>query len=796
MKAWIALFCTFVGLVPIKATAQTFVQAGEHNSFTRVVTQLPDGAGWTAVQEGRRVTLTLSNFDQGFDTGRVFDLIPRDRLARVESQSNQLTLQLDCDCRVAVFDVTGGYVALDILSPGARPTATLLPLTKPQPFAPVVMGDGNQVPSPEALPIRGSKPDRFAQQDVSPPSLPVPNLLLADLPRPRAVTPPVVTPVQSPADTAPSTLGRDVLDPEAQQLLLEIQGRLSRELGTAATRGVLEPRGPSALPNPTRPQIDTRLFADDLHTPAQRLTPTQPGQNVSNIRISTSMDLPDSPIQLRDRVSISGIVCPSADTFDLTNWADESPFDAQVSPLRQALFGEFDRLDPEVARRLARTYLSFGFGAEARQVLMLDDDLSRQEHLLMAMTEILEDGHSNPTAPLRDLIDCASDTALWAIMANQTLPADTPINPDAALLALSKLPVHLRRIVAPGLSDRLLAFGETDAAATALRSLERLPEALPPEATLAQAKVLLKTGENQAGKAQLNDVIEAGAAPSPEALIVLIDEKIANDQPIDAMTAGLAEAYAKELRDTTFGPALQRAHVLALMKSGQFDRAFDAAGAFDDNNSEAASDLRIVMLRELTKTASDMVFLDHVFQQPDSDVSALPRKDRLELIERLFDLGFAQSAQRLISTLPDQPPHPPSRILSARIALALDQPMQAQTKLADIEGEEADVLRARAKRQAGAHAEAHDLFTRGNQEWDAIQAAWLAEDWQALTSPDAPVFGPLVTLATNAPQQGGADDGMLARSGAMLEESGAARQTILDFLDAPQLNLSPPDATE
>lgn len=796
MKAWLALFCTFMVLAPIKTVAQVFVQAGEHDNFTRVVIQLPDGASWTAVQDGRRVTLTFSDFDKGFDTQRTFDLIPRDRLARVLNQPDRLTLELNCDCRVAAFDVRGGYVALDILSPDAPSTATLLPLTNAQPIVPVVVRVAGQFPNPDALQNRTIKPDRFAQQETSPSPLSVPNLLMEDLPKPRVDTPSIVAPVQVPTSPASSALGRDILDPEAQRLLLEIQDRLSRELGTAATRGVLDPRGPSALPDPTRPQIDTTVFADDLPAPTQPLTPTQPGQPVSNIRISTSMDLPDSPIQLADRVSISGIVCPSPDTFDLTSWADDRSFDAQVSPLRQALFGEFDRLDSDVARRLARTYLSFGFGAEARQVLMLDEDLQRQEHLLMAMAEIFEDGYAHPTAPLRELVDCASDTALWAIMANRNLPVDTPIDPDAALLALNKLPVHLRRIVAPGLSDRLLAHGETDAAATALRSLERLPEALPPEATLAQAKVLLKTGEEDAGKVQLNDVIEASAAPSPEALIILVDEKIASDLPIDAMTAGLAEAYAKELQGTELGPALERAHVLALMKSEQFDRAFDAAEMYGTNNSEVAMDLRPIMLRELTEAANDVVFLDLLFQQPDSDIAALARNDRLALIDRLLDLGFAQSAQRLITTLPDQPTHPPSSILSARIALALDQPMQAQTSLTDIEGEESDVLRARAKRQAGAHAEAHDLFTRGNQEWEATQAAWLAEDWETLTSPDAPVFGPLVTLATNAPQQITSGDGMLTRSGEMLEESSAARQTILDFLDAPQLNLSRSNATE
>lgn len=781
MRAWGVLLLVLALLSPIRTAAQAFVQAGEHRNFTRVVTQLPDGIEWTVAQQGRQITLTLPGHQAGFDIGEVFDLIPRDRLARIASQSDRLILDLACDCRVAAFDVSGGYVALDILSPDARSSVDLVPILPP--LTP-------QVALSTDATLPNIKPDRFpVLQGASPQPVPVPNLLMADLPEPRRVPPDAIAPVDAPSSSAPSPLGRETIDPNARQLLLEIQDRLSREMGTAATRGVLEPRGPSALPDITRPQIDTDVFADDL---PPDLEGEQAGQALSNIRISTSMDLPALQGEEGSHVSLNGVVCPAPDTFDLTTWTDGRAFDTQVSALRQALFGEFDRLDTDIARRLARTYLYFGFGAEAKQVLQLDTELARAEHLLLAMAEIFEQGHAQPSAPLLDLTDCASDTALWAVMAHETLPTEMVIDPAPTLLALNSLPAHLRRILAPGLSNRFLAHGEVDAAAAALRSLERLPNELPPEAQLAQAKVTLKTGESDAGKEQLQDVIETGADPSPDALIALIHEKIAQDQPIDAMTAGLVEAYAKELEETALGPDLREAHVLALMKSGQFDRAFDVADALDEDDvGTKSTKLQGFMLRELTTAADDVIFLDHVFQQSNQVLSTLPRRDRLNLIERLLTLGFAQSAQRLINTLPDRPPHPPSRILAARIALALDQPIQAHNSLEGIDDVQANLLRAQAKRAAGDHAEARDLFNGANQDWDAVQAGWLAEDWENLTPPDAPIFGPVVTLATNTPEAVPQGEGMLARSGAVLEESGAARQTILDLLNAPEITLLP-----
>ena len=800
MRRLIAFLLAAFTLTPGQATAQAFVQAGEHSDFTRVVTRIPEGADWQATQQVRQVTLSLSGYDGGFDTRRLFDIIPRDRLLRAETQADRMTLDLACDCRVAAFDVAGGYVALDILSPGARPPVAVLPLSPavPEPTA-LVQAPVLPNPRPLPLPLRSSTPDRFPVQprvepEPLPAPVPVPNLLLSTLPKPRDIKPADPAPVPIPDAPPPSPLGRDTLDPEAQRLLLEIQDRLSRELGTAATRGVLEPRGPSALPDPTRPQIDTGVFADELARNGPALEPPKPGQPVSNIRISTSMDLPKVAEQLGAQVSIGGIVCPAPATFDVVNWAEEGAFDAQISSLRQALYGEFDRLDPVIAKQLAQAYIYFGFGADARQILSLDSTLAQEEDLLLSAAENLENGYAAPGAALGGLMECTSDASLWAMLAHERLPENTPVDATAALLALSKLPVHLRRILAPGLSARLLAHGDTDAAASALRSLERLPEDMQPNAMLAQARISLKEGENDTGKAQLQEVINAGTAPSPDALIALIDEKIARDQPIDAMTAGLAEAYAKELVDTDLGPDLRRANVLALMKSSQFDRAFAAAATIKTTaDPDRFEDLQRFMLRELTVAASDTIFVDLLFQQPDDVVMALPRRDRLAVIERLLALGFPQSAQRLVETLPDKPPHPPTRMLAARIAMAVDQPMLALERLADIDSEAAEVLRAEAKQQAGAHAEAHDIFSGNDREWDAVQSGWLAEDWQARTSPATPVFGPLVTLATNTPEPVRQGDGMLSRSDAVLEESSIARQTILDLLNAPLLD---PDAVD
>ncbi|MGJ8616828.1 MAG: hypothetical protein ACSHWS_08280, partial [Sulfitobacter sp.] len=85
----------------IPATAEpAFVQSGEHVGFTRLVTKVAGEGRWHIEQKDRKVTLRLEGHSDGFDTSRVFDLIPRDRVERIESDRGALTLYLGCDCRV------------------------------------------------------------------------------------------------------------------------------------------------------------------------------------------------------------------------------------------------------------------------------------------------------------------------------------------------------------------------------------------------------------------------------------------------------------------------------------------------------------------------------------------------------------------------------------------------------------------------------------------------------------------------------------------------------------------------
>lgn len=750
----------FLLVFPFLAQAQqAVVLSGEHDGFSRLVAPLPRGANWQVTQSGRSVQFQVIGFTDRFDVSDVFQLISRDRVKTISAQPDGFSIDLGCDCRVAPFVAQERFVVLDIASPGVDLPVPFIPISEesqaitdaPEPKpqeVPIVVSDATQIPT------------LIPRQVTTPPSA-------------------ILAPMELP------TLARKPLSDIEQEVLDEIQKRLAREVGTAATRGVLTPiAGPLAatgVPQQTG-QMDPTETAADIERPdaVEGL--------INNVRITTSNDVSLLEQEVGERQSLSGFVCPSNAEVDLGSWATETPFHDAMGNARRQLYQEFDKLDTKVALALARIYVHYGFGAEARQVLSLDPDLLNSQRLLLDIALIMEVGHAPTNSILHSLLDCDTDVALWAMLAREELTIARSIDPSAALLSLNKLPTHLRKFLAPALSRRLLSHGDADAAATALRSLERLPSALPSAAKLEKAKIEIDQGELSAGSATLADVIDDNAVESPEALIALVDARLAANQPIESQTAVLIEAFAKELQGDALGPDLRRAHVLALVKSGQFDRAFNATSELGgDSEDDAAVSLRLKLLHELTKAADDVVFLDRVFDQSPRDLERLPIVQKIELAERLLSLGFAIQANEVVTSIPSRPRNDLRQLLAARIALNLGQPLKVESALSEMDGQEIDILRAQAKEMEGDHAAAFQLFYKSDQTEEANRAAWLSEEWLSLPTENNDLFGGAASLVDAAIEPSAETEGMLARSTAALEESEQARQTLLNLLQAPEL---------
>lgn len=741
-------------------SAPSELQSGEHGGFTRLVASFPEQVTWRAEKTDGAVILHLEGHDEGFDTTSVFNRITRERIARLSHDKNTLTLTLGCDCNVAAFAVGTQYVAIDVLSKGVE---TALPLLRET--------DEFTSDTAEATTSDASRP----QEKPNSPQ-----------------TRPDIAPARQPAD---ASLARKAPTDRELGLLKEVQERLVQEIGGAATRGILQGAG-TFRPQKT-PQLQRETSSLDDQLESQTILPGELPDAIRNMRISNSMDVPNATTTATNRLSSAGVLCPQEAKVDVETWGGHADFHTQIGTARAQLFGEFDRLDAAVALGLARAYVYHGFGAEARQILMLDPALARENRILIGISEILEKGRASDSGYFRSMLACETDIAIWSVLATDTIDFPGSFDPAPALLALNRLPVHLRRFLAPELSKRLLEYGDADAATLALRSVERLPEPLSTAGRFAQAEVSLDAGQTDQAKTRLKDVIDDNTAQSPRALIALVDAQMQGNQPISHETAGLIEAYAQELRDTDLGPELHRAHVLALAKSGQFDRAFAATSALgSDQNDGASVKLRALLLKEAAETADEIVFLDHMFRQSEKTLKAVPLATKLKIADRYLALGFGHTAQNIIEMIPEHPQNRARQFLAARISLSLERPAMARAALLGIEGAQGDILRAQAQRMSGALEEAHRLFIQADRPQDAVQTAWLANDWQSLTPEDTPIFGPVAVLAAQNTEPDPQYEGMLARTADALQESSNARQVLSDLLQTPDLQINLPEQAE
>ena len=744
-RAWFLATCLTVCAGTAQAQALN-LRSGDHPTFSRITVPLPQGQTWRATRTPTGVTITLPGFSRGFTTDDVFARMRQTRVSAIDTSEDTLTLRVICDCDATAF-LSGPLLVIDVADAGTRLAGPMIDAGPPTTRPSAATRQATSARPRSTLPWIGSD-------------------------SPFATLAPA-----SPALAAPQTA---VVSPDNSELLSEIQDNLVRQVANAASAGLLESTGALPTPAPTAAP-PAELEPLDL--------PDVIKSSSLNVRITSSMDFPEGLSNLARDAGAAGLACPADGLFSIADWGDDTGFSAQIGPARDALMDARDQLRPDAVEKLAKLYLYFGFGAEALAVLRLDPQAQAKLPELTAIATIFEHGTVGRGNPLADYTDCPSNAALWATISLQQIPAGTLVNTNAALRAVNNLPKHLRQIVAPLLSAQLLKYGDAEGAAGAMRSIERLADPLTPKAVLAQADLAIDAGEP--ATQMLQDVVDTNSQQSPEALVKLVNATLAKDEPLSYETATLVEAYAQELRGTEMGSALRRTQVIALSQSQHFDEAFKSLKELEPSLSPASNtDLRTTVIEHLGAKADDLTFLEHIFTQDSIAIAELPKNTKLTVATRLMGLGFGAQVQEIIRTIPDAPRHAARQILAARAALQLRQPFQAQAALIGIDTPDAALLLAQAKEMAGEYREAFDLFTQSNSTEAAKQAAWLSDDWQNLTPRDASGFAAAVSLLRPVDEPDDPAIGQLGRADLALEESAAARSTLEQLLDDPDVQVS------
>lgn len=698
------------------ASAQAVkVQSGDHDGFTRLVLEFGHPVEWTMGRTSDGYALHLTQPATPFDLSEVYKLIQHDRLSAiwVDPDSGNLHLGIGCACYAMPFEFRPGVIVID-LHEGAPPKGSSFELALDGANQPDLVGKTAPQPPP---------------RPATKPALPYDWLATAGV-----------------TDNAAKELPIALQNPD----LLPMRDNILRQMSDGAARGMVE----MALP------IDQK--ADNPNTAALR-----------QIRIGEDIGFNADTTAIPQALTQTGNDCVTDDRLDIAAWGAESPVAEQMAPARTGLLGEFDQPDPAAIKHAVQFYLYLGFGVEAAQLLQQmpieDPDLK----LWQAMARIL-DSQAGDVGPFRGMQSCDTAAALWAVLAQPDLTIGGKPHLAAVLRSFSGLPLHLRRHLGPMLSDKFMAQGDTATVRAIRDAILRAPGDPGPAVRLMAAELDVASGEVATGSADLHALSQEGGPAATKALIGYIDTLVKDGIPADAQIVTTLDALLLEHRGTELEPGLQKARVLALALSSNFDAAFADAGD--------TAKVQNTVWEILANHGSDDAVLAHaMIAEPDA-----PLATRRILAKRLNDFGLADPAQEWLSDIiadvsgaSDE-----DRLLAAEIAMNRRDAQTTLRLVAGLSGNAAVTLRANAQMQLGQTAAAAGLFDALGEDASAQHSTRVAQDWQTVSESAEGTWKDAAALLSQSSTKADPElDGPLARSKRILDESAAARATLSALLN-------------
>lgn len=719
-------------LSPALAQQPVRILAGEHPDFTRLVFYLSPQTGWQLGRSDAGYDLALALDAARFELADVFARIPPTRITALEPVgASALRIHIRGDTHAAAFRTAQGQALVVDIRDGPPDDSARFEAPLPPPDArtrePVAEGEaGAEGPagaaadsdSREAMP--GPPPGRRA---LPPPSRdaqagPGP-------PAPAAMLPEIALQGTSAGAALPDLGLSATLAEGTSPSASALEAELLRQIGRAASQGLLHlsPGDLGTLDATPRPSAGPGPAAGDQPAPADRPSPDLLPAT-SRTSIDMALDRPGGP-----SVSPGGSGCPARDIFDLPAWQDGRPFADQLQQAQSGLLGEFDRPQPERVEALARLYLAFGFGAEARSVLQAFPLPATQAAPLAALADLVDTGRTGQAAFLADLAECPGPEVLWAVLAMPRLSATSRFDAGALQQAFSALPLPLRRHLGPILADRLLGAGLADQATAIRDAILRAPGDHGPSVEMLEARIDLARGRADAAQRKLRSAAKDAGPAGTTASLELAEALIDQGRPFDPGLIDSLSALAFENRDGELGPRLRRAEVLGLALADRYDEAFAATNAATAEEATAPPMVR-ELFRHLLEHAPDLTFLRQYFTETALlDRAAPPAALRQGIAARLLDLGFPDAAADALKSATSDPA---GRMLAARIGLSRGQPEAALEWLSGLDEAQAQAIRGTALSALGRHPAAAEAFIAADLPQAAASEHWRAGNWEAV----------------------------------------------------------------
>ncbi|WP_372573511.1 hypothetical protein [Ruegeria jejuensis] len=471
-----------------------------------------------------------------------------------------------------------------------------------------------------------------------------------------------------------------------------------------------------------------------------------------NIRATTVIDRDLDGVVDGISAQLRQTQCLKDDRLDIGKWGDDATY-AGLGEMTLRIYGEFDRLDRDAVRQLAKSQLYLGFGAEAAATLGLDPTSADQVPELTSIAMVIDERPQSAPPVFAGQQACEGLVAFWALLTDQNLSDDADV--EAVLNGYFALPEHLRGHLGPRAAGYLIEDGMTDMAQIMMRRATPNPDEDTVAARMVQAKLSEVSGNARKEMTQLEEVIRDRSDPpeAPVALIELVETAWENRLGVDEENVMLTAAFAQEFRGSNLGPRLWQAHILALALSGNFDEAFGHPQMRQATDSAEVSELRQKSLTLLVEHAADIAFLVHATDQSNAQVQAMDPQLRIAVARRLEQLGFSKQAMKYLD-LPKSAGSPMvASLLRARSTLDAGLPRRALLELSNADGEEAQRLRAEALARSNELVSAAAIYQELGEVDAAARSLWISEEWGAIPEEASPMYREAGQLSTGLSQE-------------------------------------------
>ena len=480
--------------------------------------------------------------------------------------------------------------------------------------------------------------------------------------------------------------------------------------------------------------------------------------------------------------------------FDLSRYQSVDSFAADLAGAQAAIVDPAGRQSDGAIRVLARTYLAYGFGAEAAATLAVAREAEPDDAILFEIASIV-DGRPPNGGALAERRDCSPRLRLWNVLAGEGIDLSDAGSTGEIRLAFAALPDPLRRHLAPVLAQALGEEGGFQLADVALAEAPATIETLTVSARIAG----LRDGP-EAERDALGQLVGTSARIGPDTMLRLLSAADRVGQPVSDETLDLATTLRFEAGRGDIAVSLGRAEISGWLSKGDPDQARgvleEIRGLLEvDDLRAAASEIATVYADD----APDADFLEMVFSNPLAPLDAAAGN---AVAARLIDLGLGDPALRVIEGEASGPDMRERRYLRAEAEALAGDLEGVDHALAGMTERRAQQIRAGAYEAAGDFAAAFGARAIGaappsttddvvisdkevrvpDPSGTDAALAWRAGAWTSLEGSDDPLFRETSRARLDAAPVVGTGTPIADRS-ALLRDAAATRAMATDLLE-------------